>query len=71
MTRKDAETDLSGYEVCHVSSRLFTSHRRIRIGWIYAPAEVQVIPRQIQGICIFCPALLKQLFQADGYGEST
>lgn len=28
---------------------LLTSHHRIRIWWIYVPAEVQIIPCQIQG----------------------
>lgn len=39
-TKHDILTE-SGYEVCHVSSRMFTSYHRIRIGWLYAPADVK------------------------------
>lgn len=71
-TRKTPQKYFSWYEVCHVSSRLFISHHQIRIGWIYAPAEVQIIPCQIQGYVYFVVhPFLKQLFQADGYGEGT
>lgn len=34
-------------------SRLFTSYHRIRIGWIYALSEIQIIPCQIHGYVYF------------------
>lgn len=67
----DNEKYSSGYEVWRVSGRLFISHQQIRMGGGLCPYRGLSNSMSNPGICIFCPALLKQLFQADGYGEGT